>query len=57
MAMKDFRDVATGSDALLINDGKRRLGKVRYKHTTETLTVSRIRLIICMVTLLIDSIF
>jgi hypothetical protein len=35
-------NVAVGSDALLIKEGKRELGKVRYRHTTETLAVSRL---------------
>ena len=38
--MRDFRKVAVSSDALLIREGKRELGKVRYRHTTETLAVS-----------------
>ena len=40
--MRDFRNVAVSSDALLIREGKRELGKVRYQHTTETLVVSRL---------------
>ena len=42
MALKDFMNVAVGSDVLLIRQGKRELGKVRYRHTTETLAVSRL---------------
>ena len=50
--MKDFRNVALSSDALLIREGKRELGKIRYRHTTETLAVSRLTISVCVVTLL-----
>lgn len=43
--MRDFRNTAVSSDALLIREGKRELGKVRYQHTTETLAVSRLAII------------
>ena len=45
LAMRDFRNIAVSSDALLIREGKRELGKVRYQHTTETLAVSRLTII------------
>ena len=40
--MKDFRNVAVSSRALLIREGRRELGKARYRYTTETLAVSKL---------------
>ena len=40
--MKDFRDIAVNSNALLVGERKRELGKVRYRYTTEALAVSRL---------------
>ena len=40
--MENFRNVAVDSDAFLIREGKGELGKFRYRHTTETLAVSRL---------------
>ena len=40
LAMRNFVNVAVNSDALFVRKGKRELGKVRYRHTTEALAVS-----------------
>jgi len=43
LAMKEYRSAAASSDGLMaMEGGKRRMVNVRYRHTTETLTVGRL---------------